>query len=190
VNNSGQPVSDIAGHPLQKELQAMVDANLLEVKGGQLNPDQKLTRGEAIKIFYTVARQPYEYYGPGQESFFTDVDDNNEIKQAAEWALQNRLLPRNVKQLRPNEPATREFLAELIVRGLGYDKLAAKEGIFETKFQDEAIIKKKGEAALVTRLQVMTPNSKNEFEPARQVTKAETAVAVYRYLHIKESFME
>ncbi|WP_276914602.1 YcdB/YcdC domain-containing protein [Aneurinibacillus aneurinilyticus] len=190
VNNSGQPVSDIAGHPLQKELQAMIDANLLEVKGGQLNPDQKLTRGEAIKIFYTVARQPYEYYGPGQESFFTDVDDNDEIKQAAEWALQNRLLPRNVKQLRPNEPATREFLAELIVRGLGYDKLAAKEGIFETKFQDEAIIKKKGEAALVTRLQVMTPNSKNEFEPARQVTKAETAVAVYRYLHIKESFME
>lgn len=190
VNNSGQSVSDIAGHPLQKELQNMVDDNLLEVKDGKLNPDQKLTRGEAVKVFYTAARQPYEYYGPGQESFFTDVDENSEIKQAAEWAVQNRLLPRNVKQLRPNDPATREFLAELIVRGLGYDKLAAKEGIFETKLQDEAAINKKGNAALVTRLQVMTPNDKNEFEPARQVTKAETAVAVYRYLQIKESFME
>jgi uncharacterized membrane protein YkoI len=190
VNNAGQPVTDIAGHPFERELQEMVDANLLEAKDGKVNPDQKMTRGEALKVFYVAARQPYEHYGPQQEPFFTDVEENSELRQAADWAIQTRLLPREEKQLRPNEPATREFLAELIVRGLGYGKLAAKEGVFEAKFQDSTTIQKKGEAALVTLLRIMEPNANNQFEPGRQVTKAETAVAVYRYLQTKESFIE
>ncbi|MED0678011.1 S-layer homology domain-containing protein [Aneurinibacillus thermoaerophilus] len=190
INDSTQPVTDIAGHPLQKELQEMVDANLLEVKDGKVNPDQKLTRGELLKVFYIAARQPYDYYNPQQDSFFSDVKEESEYRQAAEWALQNRLLSREDKMLRPNEPATREFLAELIVRGLGYDKLAAKEGVFESKFKDEAAIQKRGNAALVTRLHIMEANSKGEFEPARQVTKAEAAVAIYRYLQTKELFAD
>jgi hypothetical protein len=190
VVNNGQPVTDIAGHVWQKELQEMIDSNLLEVKDGKVNPDQKLARAELVQVLYIAAGQPYDFYVPQQSSFFNDVKDDSEYKTAVLWALQNRLLSREESSFRPNEPATREFLAELIVRGLGYGKLAAREGVFDTKFADEESIKKKGYAALVNRLNIMEINAKKQFEPNRQVTKAEAAVAVYRYLQAKESFME
>lgn len=190
VDNTGIPVQDIKGHALEKELQEMVDSNLIEVKNGKVNPDQKLTRGELVNLLKIMHRQPYDYYSNTANPTFTDVGEDNEYNGAVEWAIQQRLLKKEGEQFHPEAAATREFLSEIIVRGLGFDKLADMEEIFDAKFADASLIKRKGYAALVERLRIMNRNAKGEFGPNQQLTKAEAAVIVYRYLQIKDKINE
>ncbi|BAU29354.1 S-layer family protein [Aneurinibacillus soli] len=186
VNNTGLPVQDIKGHALEKELQKIIEANLIEVKDGKLNPDQKLTRGELMNLVRSMHRYMYNYYPGVPNPTFSDVGEDSEYSQAVEWSVQQRLLKKEAMNFDPNGAATREFIAEIVVRGLGYDKLAEIDGVFDLPFADAASMKHKGYAALVKRLHIMNTDVRNEFEPERQVTKAEAAVILYRYLQVKD----
>lgn len=186
VNNTGLPVQDIKGHALEKELQKIIEANLIEVKDGKVNPDQKLTRGELMNLVYSMHRYLYNYYPGVSNPTFSDVGQDSEYSQAVEWAVQQRLLKKEAMNFDPNGAATREFIADIVVRGLGYDKLAEIDGVFDVPLADAASMKHKGYAGLVKRLHIMNTDAQNEFEPQRQLTKAEAAVILYRYLQVKE----
>jgi uncharacterized membrane protein YkoI len=185
-NDKDKPAGDIANHWARKELEELIANNLLEVKDGKVNPDQKLTRAELIQLFQTASGNMPGYYGPEQKPAFADVADDKDYYSAVQWAVQQRILEQNSKEFKPDAPATREFLSVLLIRALGYDKLANRGDLFELPFKDAAAIKRKGEVGLISRLHIVTGNKNNEFLPEQQVTKAEAAVAIYHYIKTKE----
>lgn len=56
-------------------------------------------------------------------------------------------------------------MSELIVRALGYNTLADHENLFKINFTDAAKLKKKGQAAIVAGLGIMSADSKGNFKP-------------------------
>ena len=71
----------------------------------------------------------------------------------------------------------REEMAELIVRALGYNALADHGDIFNIAFKDESKVKKKGQAAIVVGLHIMSLTNGN-FLPERQVTKSRSRCGI------------
>ncbi|WP_052487742.1 S-layer homology domain-containing protein [Gordoniibacillus kamchatkensis] len=121
------------------------------------------------------------YYAASKTNSFADVKNDSQYFPYVERAVDMRILDRTGGDLNPNGTITREEMAQLIVRALGYGKLAERDGIFAKPFADEAQLKHPGDAAIVVGLGIMSATDGN-FMPAQNVTKAQAATAFARYL--------
>ncbi|UTW68511.1 S-layer homology domain-containing protein [Anaerobacillus sp. HL2] len=72
-------------------------------------------------------------------------------------------------------------MAVLVVKSLGYDKLASVDNLFPVTFTDRANIKQRGHVGLVNRLGIMVGSEEGKFH-RKKVIKAEAAVTLYRLL--------
>jgi hypothetical protein len=175
-------VTDIEGHWAQKELQIMLDYQALDVADGKVSPDASITRGELIKMLVITMNGGRSgiAYGAERAASFKDVSNGSTYFAYVENAVDRGLIDRG-QEFNPQTIMTREEMASLIVRALGYKKLTAYADIFNGSFLDASSLKNRGEVAIVVGLGIMTL-SEGSFNPKQEVTRAQAAVAFFRYL--------
>ncbi|NHN29060.1 S-layer homology domain-containing protein [Paenibacillus agricola] len=175
-------VTDLEGHWAQKELQIMLDYQALDVADGKVNPNASITRGELIKMLVITMNGGRSgiAYGAERAASFKDVSNGSTYFAYVENAVDRGLIDLG-QEFNPQTVMTREEMAGLIVRALGYKKLTAYDHIFNSSFQDAGSLKNRGEAAIVLGLGIMTL-AENSFNPKQEVTRAQAAVAFFRYL--------
>ncbi|GIP38829.1 hypothetical protein J31TS4_21090 [Paenibacillus sp. J31TS4] len=179
----GRPAAtDLAGHWAQQELQLMIDYGAIDVKDGKVSPDQAITRGEMIKML-VIARNGGDYmpFLGDRMASFKDVAASSPYFSYVEQAVDANLIDKSENTFRPEDHMTRDDLAVLLVRALGYNKLAEHDSLFNLKAADAAAIKNKGQAAILLELGIMT-TSDGRFQPAQEVSRAQAATTFYRYL--------
>lgn len=190
--------SDIAGHWAEEPLKLMVAYKALDLKEGEVRPSQKITRGELIKML-VLARSEGRFYGYAmaagdsgsavKEMAFRDVAADSDLFAYVQSALQQNLIDIGDGSFEPDAHVTRDEMAELIVRALGYNTLANHDHIFRSDFKDSASIENKGQAAIAVGLNIMSLTD-GKFLPGKEVTRAEAAIAFYRYLQKRAELQE
>lgn len=185
---------DIEGHWAENELSLMVAYKALDLKDGNVRPNETITRGELIKMLVLAMNEghmPYEFSKgeAGVSASFADVAADSGFYKYVETALAENLIDIGDGSFNPEGKVNREEMAELIVRALGYNPLANYEGLFRTTFSDSASVERKGQAAIVVGLGIMSLND-GKFEPDRLVTRAEAAAAFFRYLQVRADLKE
>lgn len=190
--------TDAAGHWAEESLGLMVAYKALDLEDGKVRPNERITRGELIKML-VLARSGGGYYsrddsgllaGAAKESAsFNDVAADSAYFVYVESALEQNLIDLGDGSFNPDATVTREEMAELIVRALGYNTLANYDHIFKASFKDEAEIDNKGQAAIVVGLKIMSL-SDGKFLPDKSVTRAEASIAFYRYLQKRAELQE
>lgn len=185
--------TDIDGHWAQRQLELMIAYKALDVKDGKVNPNAIVTRGELIKMLVlsmNSGRNPYLYgYGATASVSFNDVAKDSGYYAYVENALQNNWIDIGDGNFNPEGKVDREEMAELIVRALGYNTLANHDELFNVSFKDTADIEKKGQAAIVVGLKIMSL-SNGKFLPDKEVTRAEAATAFFRFLQARADLQE
>lgn len=188
----GKPqATDISGNPAEQALRLLVEYRALDLKDGKVNPDQVITRGEVIKALIIAVngwRYPIHYDNLRQATF-SDVAKGSTYYAYVESAADQNLIDRNQKTFRPEDPLTREDLAELLVRALGYNQLAGQTDLFRLNAADADQISRKGQTAIVIGLGIL-PAVEGKFLPGEKVTRADAAQAFYRYLEKRATLQE
>jgi hypothetical protein len=175
-------ITDIKGHPAEKELNLLLKYNILDIKNDKIMPDAEITRGEMIKMLVLVENNGHPiWYNPEKQPTFKDVSKESIHFSYVENAVERNLLDPNQDTLNPDEVVDREELAQLIVKALGYDSLAKITDMFKVDLQDAFSIQDIGSAVIVTKLNILETRD-GQFHPDSKVTRAEAAVAFYRYL--------
>lgn len=190
-------VLDIDGHWAQRQLELMVAYKALDVIDGKVRPNEHIKRGELIKML-VIARSGgnYRYSATANDSgsmklsSFNDVSVGSEYFAYIEDALQQNLIDVGDGSFNPEGTVTREEMAELIVRALGYNTLAKYEQIFADPFKDSEQINNKGQAAIVVGLNIMSATEDGKFQPSKKVQRAEAATAFFRYLQSRAELQE
>ncbi|MEV5029764.1 YcdB/YcdC domain-containing protein [Paenibacillus sp. LPE1-1-1.1] len=185
---------DIEGHWAQRQLELMVAYKALDVKNGEVRPNEPITRGELIKML-VLARSSGQspLYGSADRSdakaSFNDVAADSSYFVYVESALEQNLIDVGDGSFNPSGKVSRDEMAELIVRALGYNALANYDHIFKASFKDNAQIEHKGQAAIVVGLKIMSL-ADGKFLPKKQVTRGEASVAFFRYLQSRAELKE
>lgn len=188
-----EQATDIAGHWAERELQLMIDYKALDLEDGKVRPNQTVTRGELIKMLVLAmnggSRNMPMIMASGKASF-QDVAADSSYFTYVESALASNLIDKGDGSFNPEGKVNREEMAELIVRALGYNTLAAYTDIFNINFADAAKLENKGQAAIVTGLGIMSKDSKGNFRPASEVSRAEASAAFFRFLQAQADLKE
>lgn len=197
--DSGDPVlleqvkvTDIDGHWAQRELQLMLDYQALDVKDGLVSPDAAITKGELIKML-VISMNGGGYgikYDAARSNSFADVKNDSAYFPYVERAVDLRILDRTGGNFEPDAKMSREEMAQLIVRALGYGKLAEHETMFAKPFADASALQHPGDVAIVVGLGIMTASDDGKFQPAQTVTKAQAATAFSRYLLARDELQD
>jgi|GEM_PF-360768 len=190
-------VLDIDGHWAQRQLELMVAYKALDVIDGKVRPNEVIKRGELIKML-VIARSGgnYRYSMTSNDTAsmklgsFNDVGASSEYFAYVEDALQQNLIDVGDGSFNPEGTVTREEMAELIVRALGYNTLAKHGDIFADNFKDSDQLNNKGQAAIVVGLDIMSTTADGKFQPNKKVQRAEAATAFFRYLQSRAELQE
>lgn len=177
-----EQVTDIKGHVAEKELNLLLKYNVFEPKDQKIFPNEEISRGEMIRMLILLENNGYQVgYDASRPATFKDVAKASPYFAYIENAVERNLLDRNQEKFNPEEKIDREELAKLIIKSLGYDHLAQMKDLFKVDLKDAASIEALGSVILATKLGIMdAPNE--TFSPEKKVTRAEAAVAFYRYL--------
>jgi hypothetical protein len=120
---------------------------------------------------------------------FADVKNDSPYFAYVERAVDLRLLDKTSGDFNPSATMTREDMAQLIVRALGYGKLAEYDSMFAKNAADASALKRPGDAAIVVGLGIMTLQN-GYFLPSAKVTKAQAATAFSRYLQARAQLQD
>ncbi|CAM4473689.1 hypothetical protein FHS16_004623 [Paenibacillus endophyticus] len=185
---------DIEGHWAQRQLELMVAYKALDVKNGEVRPNEAVTRGELIKMLVLARSSGHSPVMASADRMaakasFNDVATDSSYFVYVESALEQNLIDVGDGSFNPSGKVTRDEMAELIVRALGYNALANYDHIFKASFKDSAQIENKGQAAIVVGLQIMSL-SDGKFLPKKQVARGEASVAFFRYLQSRAELKE
>ncbi|HJV46236.1 MAG TPA: S-layer homology domain-containing protein, partial [Bacillota bacterium] len=105
-----------------------------------------------------------------------------------ESAIDQKLINKSSDHLNPEEKITREELADLIVRALGYQNLLEVNDLFTIDLKDASTLKNPAAAELVTKLGIIDTIEGN-FQSDQHVSRGEAASAFYRYLTKRNLFV-
>jgi hypothetical protein len=184
--------TDIAGHWAENELRLMLAYDALDVQDGKVLPDRAITRGEMIKMLVIAIRGGNHpiVFSESRAASFKDVAADSDYFAYVETAVDMNLLDRGEEEFHPTDTITREQLAGLIVKALGYAKLAEVEGLFALDAADRAEMEQVGPVAIVTSLGIMTLDGNRNFRPGEEVTRAQAAAAFHRFLVKREALRD
>lgn len=183
-------VSDIDNHWAKNELQLMLDYQALDVKDGKVSPDLTIKRGELVKMLVIAMNGGNGgiYYGAERKASFADVSNSSPYFAYVENAVDRGLLDLGA-EFNPEAAMTREEMAQLIVKALGYQSLTKFDDVFNSHFDDAAKLNHVGVAAIVVGLNIMSL-SDGQFVPKQEVTKAQAASAFYRFLQRRSELQD
>lgn len=171
-------IEDIKGHWAEKQIKYFADQGIFEVKEGKVHADQIVSRGDMLKYLVMSIQGPRRI---PELSSFEDVPKTDPNFEYIEEAAARKWIDRD-KKLRPNDPMTREELADLVNSILGFSKLSEARETFKNKYADVSSGSQFfGDIAIVSALGIMTGNQ-DRFSPKQQITKAQAAVVITKIL--------
>ena len=191
---SGKPIvlhreapQDLEGHPAEKELLLMYEYDALSLMDGKIMPQKEITRGEMIEMLIISLNNGryYPVFAADREASFRDVPRSSRYFLAVESAVDYGLLDKDGSSLRPDEPITREELATMIVRALGYHQLAEYAEMFRSDLADIAGANERGSIVIATGLGIIPIDGK-QFRPLASVSRADAAIAFSRFLEKRD----
>ena len=120
----------------------------------------------------------WELIKPEQPTY-TDVRDPARwYYSAVETACAHGAITRQTENFRPNDPITREEMAVMLVRALGYTTLAGQAQEQEIPFTD--VTTNKGYIAMAYEMGIINGTSGTTFSPERTATREQAAVMLMR----------
>ena len=145
------------------------------VGGGKFGRGQPITRAAFVTAM--VRLFDWEAVTPAKATF-TDVAKGRWYYTAVETACANGAIPTAGKTFRPTENITREEMASMLVRGLGYASLAGTVGAGSSPFTD--VTTNRGFIALAYDLGIVSGVGNNKFAPDNTATREQAAVMLVR----------
>lgn len=198
AESSGKPFTlhretptDIAGHPAEQALLLMYQYDAISIKDGKLMPELPISRGEMIDMLIITLNQgkisPLAY--DSRAASYADVAKSSKYFASVENAVDRGLLDKNAKNLNPDQKITRAELADMLVRALGYRKLAGHNDMFTSKLTDIENSKLRGPIIIINSLGIM-PAQNDQFKPDEEVSRADAALAFSRFLEKRAELEE
>lgn len=142
--------------------------------------------GQTIKrcefAAFLVKLLKWELVFPEDYSFIDNADKKEWYYPYIETALLNGAIVMETERFRPNDLITREEMAVMIVRALGYDSLACRLADLGNPFDD--VTKNPGHITIAKDFGIITGYSDGTFRPDDHA-KREEAVAMMARLHQK-----
>lgn len=181
---SAQTFSDVpAGHWAYKVISEISDQKVMVGWGnGIFAPESKLTRAEYTGILYNLA--PDKASGD-YETSLSDVDPAKWYAKAAEWGVSNGIISEIDGAFRPNEPASRELMANMTYMFIFcyYPATIDFEDI-EAGYADQDQISNSFEPAVnvLTSNGLLAGRGNDMFEPQGTLTRAEAAAMASRLI--------
>lgn len=183
---SAQTFSDVpANHWASRVIDEISDQKIMVGWGnGIFAPESKLTRAEYTGVLYNLA--PDKSNGDHQTNL-SDVDPARWYAQAAKWAVSNGIISEINGEFRPDDPASRELMAQMTYMFIfWYYPAAIDFENIDAGYADQDQIS----SAYQTAVNVLTNNgllagrSNDMFEPQGTLTRAEAAAMASRILEV------
>ncbi|ADL08617.1 YcdB/YcdC domain-containing protein [Thermosediminibacter oceani] len=178
--------TDIRGHWAEKEVQLLVNMGIIDSQGEKFGPDEKITAAEFLKMMlaatgnYPVetARELMLKYGiptPPEK-------DGKEAEKIIDAAVRAGFVKKG--EVQGEGPITRELMAAILVRAMGYDRVASLQDTYVIKAEDGASVNPvyRGHAAIAMGLGLIKGVS-GRFLPQVPVTRAQAAVVLVRFMN-------
>ncbi|MGE5589809.1 MAG: S-layer homology domain-containing protein [Bacillota bacterium] len=173
-----QPPKDVAGHWALSDILVVSARGLLPVNDkGEFQPNKPLTRAEAARLVVLA-------FGRGEvrpmKARFADVALGAPMGGFIESAAQAGWLDVTDGSFRPGEAITRQDFAAMLIRALGYSKVAKMDVQIPTAYTDHASISPelRNAVALAAGLKIFSQGGR--FRPNDPLTRAEAAVTIMR----------
>lgn len=165
-----------AGHWAADEIQRCVDKGFFNGQSEtRFGLGEKMSRSAFAVVLCRFFGWETE---PPVESTFSDVPADAWYAGAVETAVQHGAItnPRGV--FRPGDPITREELAVMLVRALGYGDIAGMAQDLPMPFED--VITNSGYIAMAYDLGLVSGTTATTFAPANTATREQVAVILMR----------
>lgn len=160
-DNSIPNYSDISGTACEKTVKALLE-NGYYIKGDKFNPNFNITQINFLKYLNSPMQNYYD-----DDEFYEMLISNGVIKK---------------EEKSPNSFITNGEAAKLIVRYLGYDKIAQHSEIFKSIFKDKIDEKYQGYASICYGIGIMKGDKSGAFNESINMTNSQAAEVIYNLL--------
>lgn len=171
--------ADIKGHWAEKDILALLEANIIEADSKEFTPDERIKQKDFIKILINSLQPYYQVMPYATGSSAEDYDEY--YKQA----IAKKIIAEKEKNL--DAEVSRIEAAKMIVNAMNLGYLAKKSDIFDLNYKDKDKISQdnKGFAAIVSGLNIMSGKD-GSFAPEDKLTKGETAATIVNFLKVEK----
>ena len=135
-----------------------------------------ITRGEFVT--YLVRLMGWDIIKPDKGSFKDNMNPAHNFYGTIETALRHGVIKKDSDYFRTDDPITREEMAIMIVRTLGYDTLAGQLDILGKPFDD--VTRNYGYITIVKDLGITAGTGPNTFSPNGIATREQAAAMMIR----------
>jgi len=159
---------------------AVHDLRLIKITDGIGN--NRFGMGLTIKrsefTAFLVKLMKWELIKPEKGSFIDNLDSGKWYYSQIETALEHGVVIKDVDRFRPDEPITREEMAVMIVRTLGYDSLARQLTYLGSPFAD--VSENTGYITIAKDFGIIAGVGNNQFMPRATAKREEAAVMMMK----------
>ena len=159
--------SDIDGHYAEKYIKELAYYGI-GFEGGEFKPDEKITQKDFLALLMSIN---------GNDIIVL----KNNLEQA-NWVYRNSTQNSIISEDERDDDAevTREEAAVYMIRAIGAENYAKYNDIYVTPFND--VTENKGYIALLSAMGVLSGDGNGNFNPNREMTRAESIIMIYNYL--------
>lgn len=189
VPASAKPFNDVpSNHWAYTVINEMSNAGIMIGTGtGIFSPNSILTRAEYTAILLNLA--PDKSNGDLYKYQLNDVKDDDWFADAAEWGVSNGIIKEIEGNFKPNDPVTRELMAEMTYRYiLKYVPDYLEIDVSSAGYSDESTFSDRYAQAInvLTNNNLLAGRGNNTFEPQGTLTRAEAAAMASRILDVED----
>ena len=159
--------SDIDGHYAEKYIKELAYYGI-GFEGGEFKPDERITQKDFLALLMSIN---------GNDIIVL----KNNLEQA-NWVYRNSAQNSIISEDERDDDAevTREEAAVYMIRAIGAENYAKYNDIYVTPFND--VTENKGYIALLSAMGVLSGDGNGNFNPNREMTRAESIIMIYNYL--------
>ena len=144
--------------------------------------ENKFGLGITIKrsefVAFLVKLMKWELVCPEEGNFADNMDKNKWYYSYIETAMEHGVILKDTENFRGEEPITREEMAMMIVRALGYDSLSQQLTYLPKPFED--IEQYTGYITIAKDFGIINGVGNNQFKPYDKATREEAAAMMMR----------
>ncbi|GAA0729679.1 S-layer homology domain-containing protein [Clostridium malenominatum] len=190
LNDSGEEIDEnievymkkIKGSPYEKELTILAHNGVMDT--ASFEATKEITKMDFIKMLVNAkGYRPYLLKESSKLSFDSGMNKSDANYKYLQLAVHYGILENKEGKFDPKEKVTRNDMAKILVKFLGYDKLANSKDIFSLKVKDLKDIKNEdiGYIAIAKGLGILQEQN-NNIRPKANATWTELSIGVYKVL--------
>ncbi len=155
-------------------------------EGNRFRPSAYLKKGDFM--VYLCKLMGWDEVNPSKNTF-SDVKKGNKYFPFIEAAVSHNVISPKSKYFRPNAYITKAEIAEMLVRAMGYERLAEKAATYGVPFTDLGA--EAGYAMFMVDTGIMEPESSTLFGTNDRVKREEAAIILFNvYRKLDKSIRE